>query len=76
MLERELKHIAMLMASQLPDDLSAARRVHNFLGQLIERWLFAPTEEATVQPLLRICSDSTDSKKAAKGPGNADNSPR
>lgn len=40
MLERDYRIMAMQLATQLPDDKDAARRVHAFLGELIENWIF------------------------------------
>lgn len=40
MLDRDLKNIAMQMATLLPDDKQTAKRVHTLLNELIEGWLY------------------------------------
>lgn len=74
MIDRDLRHIAMQMASQLPDDLQSARRVHALLGELIEGWLFQ--DSSSCQPRLRVCSDEDVDSKVTRLVGNADISPR
>lgn len=41
MLDRDLKMQALSLAIHLPDDQETARRVHDYLGELIENWLFS-----------------------------------
>jgi hypothetical protein len=40
MLGRDLKMQAIALATQLPDDKETARKVHAYLGELIEQWIF------------------------------------
>lgn len=41
MLDRDLKMQALTLALHLPDDEDTARRVHAYLGELIDNWLFS-----------------------------------
>lgn len=41
MLDRDLKMQALTMAIHLPDDEETAKRVHAYLGDLIDNWLFS-----------------------------------
>jgi hypothetical protein len=40
MSEQELKFMALQIAQQLPADFEDARKLHQFIGELIEQWLY------------------------------------
>lgn len=48
MLDRELKMVALSLATQLPDDEMTARRVHAMLGELLDIWIFNEQTGKTV----------------------------
>lgn len=66
MADKELKALAMQMASLLPDDQKTSRRIHYYLGEIIEGWLFAD------QAFLR----SGDESNITKFPGSEAKSSR
>lgn len=74
MLERDLKMQALSLATQLPDDEATARKVHAFLGELIDQWIFndrlGQSFELPSRPGGNILSSES------KCPGNAEALPR
>ena len=40
MTEQELKFMALQIAQQLPADFEDARKLHIYIGELIEQWLY------------------------------------
>jgi len=73
MLQRDLKLQAMSLATQLPDDEETARRVHAYLGYLIDNWLFGEKEGFAGKTLDSHSSCGSISLSAdTKYKGNAD----
>lgn len=73
MLDRDLKMVALTLATQLPDDEMTARRVHAMLGELLDIWIFNSEAGKTVylpsKPSGALMADT-------KCIGNAEELPR